>query len=232
VAARHCRAADEIHRKRQSWPHSSGCGSPPFLGRQRIAVRVAVGRVGLLGRLGWSRGRPGWPSLAVSRGTPQPGGEVASRPAVRARKFPLGLNQRWAVLAFRLAPGLLAVATTLWYSGISTGPFSSAAKHEAIRTYSPYLLPLCCGFLVGVVQIAYAFQKTALLAVLIAGAVRIVHWAGGQWGSEVDGAQSSMMPSLPSMHPSADIDRLCDRQVRLRRSPGAQPSGRNRLRRR
>lgn len=110
------------------------------------------------------------------------------------------VGHRRTVLPFGVALGLFVVGTSLWYATGSTGPLKLAAHRQAIRTYSPYLLPLCCGFLVGVVPSAYAFQKAALLAVLLAVAGGAVHWAAGRWGIQVDwpDAQGSMMAAFLS----------------------------------
>lgn len=104
-------------------------------------------------------------------------------------------DRRGTVIAFVVALGLFVVGTSLWYAAGSSGPLKLAAHRQAIRTYSPHVVPLCCGFLIGVLPGAYAFQKAVLLAVLLAVTGGAVHWAAGSWGIQVDwlGAQGSMM---------------------------------------
>lgn len=90
VPAKYYSAANEIHRKSQGWPRSSGCRPLTFLGRQHIAVRGDLGAIRLLGRLGWCRAWPIGSSLTASRNTPRHGRRIARTPATRSGDLLLG----------------------------------------------------------------------------------------------------------------------------------------------
>lgn len=44
------------------------------------------------------------------------------------------------------------------------------AQREAMRTYTQFFMPVCCGFVIGVLPGAYPSQKAVLLSVLLAAA--------------------------------------------------------------
>lgn len=102
----------------------------------------------------------------------------------------LKLNGRcWNALVFGLSIALFVAIWSFW---------SASRPKSLFWTYWPYLQPFGCGFALGLLPGAYAFQNAALLWVLLAIAGGAIHWGAWHLGIQVDwqSTQGSMMTAL------------------------------------
>ncbi|MDM0078723.1 hypothetical protein QTH90_30255 [Variovorax sp. J2P1-59] len=97
------------------------------------------------------------------------------------------LTYRRTAFTLCVSLGMFVIGSGLWYASGTLGPLNLAeAQRDAIRTQTQFFMPICFGFVIGVLPGAYASQKAALLSVLLAAAGGVVHWVAAQSGIQVD----------------------------------------------
>ncbi|MDM0076980.1 hypothetical protein QTH90_21400 [Variovorax sp. J2P1-59] len=97
------------------------------------------------------------------------------------------LTYRRTVFALCVALGMFVLGSGLWSASGTFGPLKLAeAEREAMRTHTQFFMPICFGFVIGVLPGAYASQKAVLLSVLLAAAGGVVHWVAAKSGIQVD----------------------------------------------